>query len=84
MSLFQGKMNNTMRGVLVFSYIFVIVIVYLTWAIICFVKGALMEMAIIAALSTTIIGIVTSGKFFEKREETKQQIQKDKAGANCE
>ena len=66
-----GKLQNTMRGVLIFSYLFVIFVVFGVWAAICIHKGALQEMAIMATLTTTIIGIVTGGKFLEKREETK-------------
>ena len=68
-----GKLQNTMRGVLIFSYIFVVVVVFGTWTILCFVRGELLEIAVMATLATTIIGIVTGGKFFEKREETKMR-----------
>lgn len=73
MKFIPDKMSNTMRWAMIFSYVFVIVVVFGVWASVSLLSNGLPEFAIIAALATSIIGIATGGKYLEKREETKKE-----------
>lgn len=76
--LWHKRLNNTMRAMMIFSYVFVVVTVFGVWAIVSLQRGTLVEVAVIASLAGTIITVVTAGKWLEKKVEGKND---DNSGA---
>lgn len=70
--LFSKGGLSSMRWVFVWTYLFVVVVVFGVWAIVyIWTKGTADIPLGVAGLAGTIIAVVTSGKYAEKREELK-------------
>jgi 1,4-dihydroxy-2-naphthoate octaprenyltransferase len=64
---------STMRFIIIFTYLFVIIITFITWASISVAKTAMQDIPVgLLGLVSAVIAIVTTGGVFNKREETKQ------------
>ncbi len=76
----RNSPESTMRYVVIFVYLFVILIVFLTWTIISALLSKLQDIPpSVVTIVTTVLGIPTLFKYLEKTEETKQSA-KDKKG----
>ncbi len=83
----KNQPESTMRYVVLFAYLFVILIVFITWSVISGVKSALQEFpAGVVTLVTLVLAIPTYFKSQEKKEETKQNadILKNDLGSDKE
>ena len=69
---------SSMRFVLIFSYLFVILITFIVWAALSSIKEAIQDFpAGVITFAGIILAYATGGKYLEKREETKQGKAKD-------
>ena len=76
----RGKPESVMRWLILFSYIFAIGVVIFVWMIISFIKSELQDIpAGLFALVSAIISVVTAGKWLEKREEIRENLESKEA-----
>ena len=76
----RGRPESVMRWLILFSYIFAIGVVIFVWMIISFIKSELQDVpAGLFALVSAIISVVTAGKWLEKREEIRENLESKEA-----
>lgn len=74
----KGKPESTMRFVLVFTVVFVILDVFGVWTYVSLCKQVLQPIdATVVSLVSALIAIIVTGKWLEKKEEVKNDSNLD-------
>lgn len=74
----RASSASSMRFVLIFSYLFVVLITFIVWAVLSSTKQAIQDIPMgLITFAGIVLGYATGGKYLEKREETKQNGCKD-------
>jgi hypothetical protein len=64
--------SSSIRFCLIFSFLFVTVTPFLVWGAVCLMNSKIEDLpAGIITFSLGVLGIITTGKIFEKKEESK-------------
>lgn len=76
--LTKGKPESTMRFVLVFTVVFVVLDVFGVWTYVSIAKQVLQPIdATVVSLVSALIAIIVTGKWIEKKEEVKNDSNLD-------
>lgn len=77
--LTKGKPESTMRFILVFTVVFVILDVFGVWTYVSLCKQVLQPIdATVVSLVSALIAIIVTGKWLEKKEEVKNDSNNNK------
>lgn len=67
--------SSSIRFCLVFSFLFVTLTPFIVWGVVCIQTGKLEDLpAGIVTFGLGVLGIITTGKVFEKKEENKNDV----------